>query len=363
MIDKIGIIGLGLIGGSLAKALKRSHPSLTIMAYDRDVDSLIQAKEQGVLDTYETSINANFSHCNLLFLCLPVEANLAIIKQLAPYLRDDCILTDVSSTKSHLNEFIKERQLGCTFIGGHPMTGSEKTGYAASKAYLFENAYYILCPYDETPEEYIRLLTELISSLGALTLVLDADEHDYITSVISHFPHLLASSLVYHMSCQAEEQPLLKELAAGGFKDITRIASSNPDMWASIFKTNETEICKQLEAFIETLEKAKMLLEPGREEDLHDYLIHTKDFRDRLNSKTRDPIAVNHTLRMDVADEPGVIAKVTTLLSEANINIKNIGIFNYREHISGILEIVLESEEDLERAYSLLALNSYEVFY
>lgn len=362
-MNTISIVGLGLMGGSLAKAIKRSHPTIKINAYDYKEDSLIQAKKDGTIDAYTLQVDQLIGDGDLIILCLPVERNLEIIQSLTPYLKEDCIISDVSSTKSHLNEYIKDAGLNCTFIGGHPMAGSEKTGYEASKAHLFENAYYILCPYDDTPDEKVTELSLLVESIGAIPLAMDAKEHDYVTSIISHLPHLLASTLVYHMSTLAKKQPLLKDLAAGGFKDITRIASANPDMWLSIFKTNREQIHDQLEAFIHTLENAKILLSEENHEDLHNYLVESKDFRDRLSSPHHGVLPKTYALRADVSDQPGVISHITTLLYEGGINIKNIGIFNYREHISGILEISFGSQEDLDLAYDIIHNAGYEVFY
>lgn len=156
MKPKIGFIGLGLIGGSIAKAVRQYYPDYEIVAFDKNKETLALATQESVIDVAATTIDDNFYHCRYLFLCAPVSCNTAYLKQLVRYLDTDCILTDVGSVKSSIHREVERLGIEEYFIGGHPMAGSEKSGYANSKAMLLENAYYVLTPTDKVSEEKQR---------------------------------------------------------------------------------------------------------------------------------------------------------------------------------------------------------------
>ena len=143
---KIGIIGLGLIGGSLAKSFKRVFPRLNIIAYNRNTDNLLQAKSEGIIDVSTSEIDGSFSQCDYIFLCTPVEINENILKKLKTIIKPSCIITDVGSVKNNIHSLVIQENLEKNFIGGHPMCGSEKSGYDSSTDHLFENSYYVLTP-------------------------------------------------------------------------------------------------------------------------------------------------------------------------------------------------------------------------
>ena len=196
MKHKIGFIGLGLIGGSIAKAIRQYYPDYEIVAFDKNKESLALATQESMIDVAATTIDNNFQNCNYIFLCAPVAYNTAYLKQLTEYLNDDCILTDVGSVKTNIHEEVQNLGIGKYFIGGHPMAGSEKSGYSNSKAMLIENAYYILTPTPQVAEEKVQTYEKFVESLKALPVILDYQLHDQITGTISHLPHIIASSLV-----------------------------------------------------------------------------------------------------------------------------------------------------------------------
>lgn len=260
-----GFIGLGLIGGSIARAMRLHHPACRMMAYDINKDALELAAREGVIDLPLSSISKEFGDCDYIFLCAPVSENDNNLVQLKKYISPRCLLTDAGSVKGDIHRHIEEAGLGGQFIGGHPMAGSERTGYINSKALLLENAYYILTPCEGIPGNTIAAFRELVASLGALPLVLDYSRHDYITAAISHLPHVIASSLVNLIKNSDEEDGLMKLIAAGGFKDITRIASSSPVMWQQICLTNGSNISQLLDDYIQSLNQIrKAFIWPGR---------------------------------------------------------------------------------------------------
>ena len=239
---KIGFVGLGLIGGSIARAIRQYYPESIVIAFDKHKETLALAVTEGIIDTACSSIDNTFRDCDFIFLCAPVSYNTAYLKQLIEYMHKDCILTDVGSVKTSIHKEVIAQGLEDNFIGGHPMAGSEKNGFANSKPLLLENAYYILTPSASVSEEKIIRYQALVKSLKSLPVILNYNEHDQITGTISHLPHIIAANLVNFVKDTDTKDELMKSLAAGGFKDITRIASSSPVMWQQICLKNKDNV-------------------------------------------------------------------------------------------------------------------------
>ena len=238
-ILQIGFIGFGLIGGSIAKALRAYRPQCHMIATSRSLSPLYQAQKDGVLDEVTDCVNEQFSGCDIIFICTPVVTITKYFELLKPLIKPSCILTDVGSVKTNIHEEVIKLGIEKYFIGGHPMAGSEKSGYANSKAMILENAYFVLTPSKEVSQEKIDKYEQLVSTIHALPIILDYKEHDYITGTISHLPHIIAATLVNYVKDIDTKSELMKRLAAGGFKDITRIASSSPVMWQNICLKNK----------------------------------------------------------------------------------------------------------------------------
>ena len=239
--------------------------------------------------------------------------------------------------------------MGITFIGGHPMAGSHKSGVTAAKPYLFENAYYMLTPFENESAKNIEKLDNLLKyTLGKLVKV-DAIEHDHMTAVVSHFPHIVAASLVHQLQLENAQLPMTRSLAAGGFRDITRIASSNPILWRDITIQNRGELIDQLNQWMAEMERVKSLLEDGNVDMIEQYFAVAKEVRDALPTSS-GALFVPYDLYVDIPDYPGVISEVTGYLAEDNISITNIRIVETREDVFGILVISFSSADDRERA-------------
>lgn len=356
-----GFVGLGLIGGSIAKALRLHLPDTTIIAYDINSNTLSLAKEEGIADIVTESMDEHFAACDYLFLCAPVAKNDENIKTLADFLSKDCIITDVGSVKTEIHAQIEALGLNSRFIGGHPMAGSERFGFLNSKALLLENAYYILTPSKEVSEEKIASYKELVQTLGAIPLVLSYEEHDYVTAAISHLPHVIAAGLVNLVHDSDSRDGTMKLIAAGGFKDITRIASSSPVMWQQICLTNTDNITKLLNAYIHALLQIKEALESKNADALYSFFDKARSYRDSFIEASSGPIKKSYSLRVDIRDETGALASIATMLALHNINIKNIGIVHNREFEEGILRIEFYEEEAIERASSILRGKGYTV--
>lgn len=357
-----GFVGLGLIGGSIARAIRQYYPHSRLLAYDINQEALQAAKEDGVIDQPLSFIDNNISPCDYLFLCAPVHENDNQLAEIKKYLSPACLLTDVGSVKSGIHGHIEKAGLSRQFIGGHPMAGSERTGYINSKALLLENAYYILTPCQEVPTEKVNDFRELIASLGALPLVLSCDQHDYITAAISHLPHIVASSLVNLIKRSDSPDGTMKMIAAGGFKDITRIASSSPVMWQQICLANGKNISGLLGDYIEALKEIKSRIDISDSGELYSFFDNARRYRDSFIDASSGPIKKSFSISIDIADEPGALAAIATLLALQQINIKNIGIVHNREQENGVLKVELYQEEDIARAEAILLAKGYGVY-
>ncbi|MGF0034428.1 prephenate dehydrogenase [Bariatricus sp. SGI.154] len=359
---KIGFIGLGLIGGSIVKAIRQYYPDYEIVAFDKSKETLALATQESMIDVAATTIDDNFYHCNYIFLCAPVSYNTAYLKQLTCYLHDDCILTDVGSVKTSIHKEVEALGIESYFIGGHPMAGSEKSGYINSKAMLIENAYYVLTPTKKVSQQKIEKYTRFVQSLRALPIVLDYNDHDYVTGTISHLPHIIAASLVNFVRDTDTKDELMKNLAAGGFKDITRIASSSPTMWQHICLKNKDNISQILSEYIQTLEQAKNLIDTEDEQGIYDLFDASKNYRNSIPESSAGPIKKLFAVYCDIIDEAGGIAAIATILASNNLNIKNIGIVHNREFEEGVLRIEFYDESSSKKAAEVLQKFRYIVY-
>ena len=357
-----GFIGLGLIGGSIARALKEKVQNVTIVAYDINTESLKAAADDGVADIVCDCIDNRFSACDYLFLCAPVQKNDENLLQIRDILSPDCILTDVGSVKTDIHLHIAELGLESQFIGGHPMAGSERVGYINSKAILIENAYYILTPTQTVNTAKIEAYRELVKKMGAIPLVLSYSQHDYVTAAVSHLPHVIAASLVNLVRDSDSPEGIMKMIAAGGFKDITRIASSSAVMWQQICLTNTDNILSLLDDYIASLNAIRDQLSKRQEAELYELFDSARIYRDSFISASSGPIKISYSMNIDIADEPGALASIATFMALNNISIKNNGIVHNREAEGGVLRIELYDEESMKRAAVILTEKGYHIY-
>lgn len=365
----IGFIGLGLIGGSIARGIKRARPEVKIMAYMRSRSRLEQAKRDGIVDVILDGIDESLRECDLIFLCTPVEYNAGYLSSIRPFLKPGALITDVGSTKRGIHEEIIRQGLEDSFVGGHPMAGSEKTGYENSTDHLLENAYYIVTPsrgYDPSqgsvPDANAGRIIAVAQAIGAIPMVLDYREHDKVVAAISHLPHLIASSLVNLIKDNDTAEGTMKQVAAGGFKDITRIASSSPEMWEQICMTNVEPIAEILEVYIASLGRVLEQIRGRCGDSIYQLFETSRNYRNSISDKAKGSIEPSYEFTVDVADEIGAISTISVILAAKGISIKNIGINNNRERGEGALKIVFYDEAAMEAAWKQLDKYKYEMF-
>ncbi|WP_077618592.1 prephenate dehydrogenase [Bacillus sinesaloumensis] len=363
------VIGLGLIGGSIALAIKKEHPHVTIYGYDLNTDIPPLAKTLKVIDEVVVKLEDVIHTCDFIFISVPVKQTVDMIHELSSYeLKEDVIVTDVGSTKQQIVQTADSifSNLGVTFIGGHPMAGSHKSGVVAAKEHLFENAFYIFTPHEETSstKDGVERLKGLLSGTKANFVIMTPEEHDRVAGVISHFPHIVAASLVHQAEKYDNENELVRPLAAGGFRDITRIASSNPSMWRDILIQNRNVLLDLFDKWIDEMEYIRNYVANGSGDDIYNYFMDAKNFRDGLPNRTKGAIPSFYDLYVDIPDYPGVVSEITGLLAGERISITNIRIIETREEIYGALRISFQSEEDRGKAKVCIeSKTNYETFY
>ena len=281
-MNTFGFIGFGLIAGSIAKAIKLSNPNSSIIAYTRTKSNLNQAFKDKIVDVIADNIDSSFSSCDIIFLCAPVKNILSNMKDLKPYLSDSCILTDVGSVKRHIQEGANALGLSKNFIGGHPMAGSEKSGYQHSSADLLKGHVYILTPSENVPKENVEILSNLIKSFSCKLYITDSKSHDYAVAGISHLPHLIAAGLATTIKMSDDEEHLMETFASTGFLDTTRLAASSPEVWSQICSTNGDAIAHMLSLYIKNLEEILESINEHRDEDIKKLFEESGKFRNKF---------------------------------------------------------------------------------
>ena len=360
MAKTIYIAGLGLIGASMALGIKRDHPDYEILGYNRSQTSRDIALERGMIDRATDDFVSFAPLADVIILTLPIKQTIAFIQELAGLdLKDGVIISDAGSTKSDIVDAAEKHFAGkpIRFLGAHPMAGSHKTGAASADVNLFENAYYIFTPSSLTSPDTLEEMKDLLSGLHARFIEIDAKEHDRVTSQISHFPHILASGLMEQTAVYAKEHEMTRRFAAGGFRDMTRIAESEPGMWTSILLSNRETILERIEDFKERLDGIGQAISKGEEEQIWNFFNQAREQRQAMEIHKRGGVDSSYDLYVDVPDEEDVILRILELLrgtSLVNIHINE----ENREDVHGILQISFKNAQDLERAERLISENT-----
>lgn len=362
-MKSIAFIGFGLIGGSIAKGILKKYPDTRIMAYGRNKSNLEVAQEEGTVNVIlDSPYDAKISECDMVFLCAPVQDNLAYLPGVGKLIKEGGVLTDVGSTKGAICERAKELGLEACFVGGHPMAGSEQTGYKASTDYLFSNAYYIISPISDKHPELTDALFSLAADLQAIPMVVEAKKHDAAVAAVSHLPHVVASTLVNIVKESDDSGKTMKTIAAGGFRDITRIASASPELWEQICDTNSEALVEILDRFIFMLSDISDSL---KKESSDQKILHifesSREYRNSIDAKNRGALSADYSFSVDIADEVGAISTISVILASKGISIKNIGINNARDHGEGALRISFYEEEAKEKALEVLGRYQYDL--
>lgn len=284
----LAIIGVGLIGGSFGLAVKEKlRERVHITGLCRSRSSIEAALRRGAVDEASADAASAVRGADIVYLSTPVLQMVSMVETIRPFLKKGAVVTDAGSTKEYLwNEIPSRLPEGVYYVSGHPMTGKEKSGVEAADKDLFRHKCYVLMEETTAPPEIYQRVADLIKLTGANLATLDVKRHDRCAAVISHVPHVTAAALVTLLDRSGGDLSAALKLAGGGFKDTTRIASSNADMWADICLTNSAAIAEYLRHLTVILEEVVDAVEAGDRAALYDYFTAAKERRDRILDET-----------------------------------------------------------------------------
>lgn len=326
---RVNIAGLGLIGGSIGLALVER--GWHVSGDDIDANRVSQALERGVVHTAGLDPVAEIT-----IVATPV---LALVDQVKRALTETAgMVTDVGSVKSGVVAAIDDPR----FIGGHPMAGSELDGLDGADGSMFQGAIWVLTPTESTADSTFSAVAALVAELGAEVIALPPQRHDEVVAVISHVPHLAAATLMGLASDRAEEHAALLRLAAGGFRDMTRIASGHPAIWLDICAENRTAILSAMDGLIGGLTEMRDVVAAEDRESLHRLLQHAREARSNLPSRVNQPSELSE-VRIPIPDRPGAAAEIFTLAAELGVNIASFEVVHSLEGNRGIAVVLVDA--------------------
>ncbi len=353
MFGTVVLVGVGLIGGSVGLGIRQRFLADQVIGLDRDPTVLDAARGLGVIDRAQLEPGPWLEDADLVLLSTPAQTLVPLAQRLAPYLRPDTIVTDVGSVKHEVVSGLRNLR----FVGGHPMAGSDRAGVLNADAALLETAVWVLTPDEHTDPDALKHVQDFVTALGARPILTSPEQHDRLVAIVSHLPYLAAVALTTLVD-QGEERDLKMLLAAGGFRDLTRVASGSPLMSRDMVAGNRDAVRSALGAFRRELETMEQLL--GDDEALLARAEGAKRIRDGMPIVRRSLLPARFELVIAVPDRSGEFARITQALGAADVNIKDLEVLAVRE-TGGAIRIALESEQALARARVVLAEAGYEV--
>ena len=332
-MKRVAIIGLGVIGASLGMALLSTCPQLEVWGTDVDPLTVDRALEMEAINGILPRGDA--SGCDVVFIAAPLRIIPRVLEEIKNSLAPGTIVTDVGSVKQWIMEQFEEiLPPYVTAIGGHPLAGSDRSGITGADQYLLQNAIYVLTPTKDADKAKVAQLAELLGKTGAQVILSTPLEHDRMVSQVSHLPHIVAASLMNNL----QPHPDALQLAAGGLRDTTRIAASNPELWEDILILNRAAVAEEIGSLISHLQLYQQALEQNQGKTLHRYLAEAQQLRKTLRTGRLNLIN-NADITAIVQDKPGIIGTLGAIMGEAGININDIQIMGVREENEGSVRL------------------------
>jgi prephenate dehydrogenase len=377
--EHVAVVGVGLMGGSLGLALRHAWPELPITGFDQP-SVLDVALERGAITAASDTLEACIGAADLVVFATPVAATLRLLEEAAPYVRDDAVVTDLCSVKAPV--VARGREVfgsGVLFVGGHPMTGSERTGIRNAGELLYENASYVLCPphpaesdgartppapdsdaagspeatYESSDDRYTALRS-LLTGIGARIIEMDAARHDAAVARVSHLPQLLAVLLVDQAGDESRNIDGLLDLAAGGFRDMTRIAGSPFSVWRDILAGNSGEILDATAAFTRRLQTVRNRLAEDDWDAIGGLFARAERTRQDIPSALTGAIRSIVDVFVFIPDEPGALHRIIANVADAGLDIRDVELLKLREGTGGTFRIGFDSIQSADEAVDVL---------
>lgn len=354
---RTAILGLGVIGASIGLGLRltRKGPAYRVVGFDIDADRTQQAREMGAVDEPAGDLASAVRDADLVVAAVPARSVVQVVREASAAAPVGAVFTDVASVKHAIVQQLGSRlPAGQWFVGGHPMAGSERAGPAAADPYLFENAVYVLTPLPDVPEAAVDRVREMVRALGAIELRMAPEQHDRAAAAASHLPHLAAVCLVGAAAALTERGIPVWQLAAGGFRDATRMAMGHETVWEPILRLNEPAVREALAAFRRALDEAERALTAADGQALEALLRRAREVRASVPFRFKGYGTPLYDLVVRLQDRPGAIYEVTGVLARAGLNIADIEILRAREGEAGTLRLAFDSQAQMEQALRLL---------
>jgi len=332
-MKRIAIIGLGVVGASLGMALRASRPELEILGRDNSYATEEKAVEMAAIS--RRLLNEDLSGCEVVFIATPLRIIPQVLEEIADKLSPGTIVTDVGSVKGWvMDQFRRGLPQHICAIGGHPLAGSDRSGITGADKYLLQNAVYVLTPSDSSLEAEVGQLRDLLNQTGAQVIIMSPSQHDQQVAQVSHLPHIAAACLMNNL----QKHPSALRLAAGGLRDTTRIAASNPELWEDILLLNGESVVREVDGLISQLKVYRQAIQEQDGSQLCQYLTVAQQMRKNL--PTLRPRLLNSAdIVVIVPDKPGIIGILGDILGSVGVNINDIQIMNVRDENEGSIRL------------------------
>ena len=343
---RIAVLGVGLIGGSIGLAAHEHVEDAEVVGFGRDPSRLRRALELGAIDSAADSIAAAVQDADLCFACAPVGALPKLVQSALEAAGPDCVVTDVGSTKQGLLAGIDDAR----FVGGHPIAGAETAGVEHARADMFQGAVWYLTPLPHSGGLLYERLHRFVMDLGARPVAVDPATHDRLVAVFSHLPHVLANVLASQAAGRLVDHGEALRHVGPSFRDMTRVAGANTDIWTDIYRANRDAIAEEIAAFRGELERVEALLAEG---DLAGWNERAREDR-RILLESDVAGAPLHELRLTVPNRPGIVAQVALELGKAGVNIADLALAPASDMRSGAMTLWIAGDDQAARAAALI---------
>jgi prephenate dehydrogenase len=355
----IAIIGVGLMGGSMGLVARERLGVQQVWGYSRTRRTLADALEIGAITDAAGTIEEAVAAADICFIATPVRTILDVARQVMAAAKSECIITDMGSTKSRIMSSLTTAEQE-RFIGGHPICGSETAGVKNAREDLFDKATYFLTTGENVDPSRYEMLHGLLAGVGAMPTAIDPDAHDRIMALVSHLPHVLASSTMNQVGSVSLDGREALLSAGPSLRDLTRTAGSNPRVWTDIFMENRHWLSEACKVHKESIEQIMRALDAGDEDFLSEMIVHAAEKRNHMLEAEHLAPSELFVVKVPVPDRPGVLSDVTVALGNAGINIDDLSFHRISVEHGGVLSLVVSGSETGDRAVTTLKQKGYD---